>query len=246
MNAAQGRNTFRDLPRDERLRLVADGTEHFTGVLAELTDAEFDGASLLPGWGRQHLVGHVGHNAEALVRLLHWAETGVPTPMYASPEQRNVEIAESAGWEPQRLRDLVSGTAELLDQRWRRLAPRAWASDVTTAQGRTVTAEETLWMRAREVWVHAVDLGSGAGFDDIPEPVLTGLLADITGKWRAAGTARGLVLEVEGAAPFALDGGTDGVPVTVAGPLHAIVRWAAGRGTTGLRTGGDTVPPRWL
>ncbi|GAA1095000.1 maleylpyruvate isomerase family mycothiol-dependent enzyme [Tsukamurella spumae] len=238
--------TFRDLPRTERLRLTAQGTTHFEDALAELTDDELRAPSLLPGWSRRHLVGHVGHNGAALLRLLDWAETGIPTPMYASPEQRNAEIEESADWEPHRLRSLVTDTADRLDRRWRGLEPRAWAAEVTTAQGRTVPAEETLWMRAREVWVHAVDLGSGSGFSDIPEPVLTGLLADITGKWRTTGTPVDLVLEVDGATPVTVESGTEGAPVTVAGPLHAIVRWAAGRGADGLRAGGDTAPPRWL
>ena len=50
----------------------------------------------LPGWTRKHLVAHLAGNAEALLRLLHWAGTGERTPMYTSPEQRNADIESLA------------------------------------------------------------------------------------------------------------------------------------------------------
>src|ERR1700685_2979534 len=58
----------------------------------------------------------------------------------------------------------------------------AWQSEVVTAQGRTVPASETPWMRSREVMVHAVDLEVGLTFADPPEGFLTALRADIIGK----------------------------------------------------------------
>lgn len=44
---------------------------------------------------------------------------------------------------------------------WRDLPDANWTHEVRTAQGRTVPASETVWMRTREVWVHAVDLDNG-------------------------------------------------------------------------------------
>jgi maleylpyruvate isomerase len=49
---------------------------------------------------------------------------------------------------------------------------------MTTAQGRTVPATEITWMRTREVAVHAVYLGAGVDFEDLPEELTTALVAD--------------------------------------------------------------------
>ena len=67
------------------------------------------------------------------------------------------------------------------------LTDEQWEAEVVTAQGRTVPASETPWMRAREVMVHAVDLGTGIGFDDLPDGFLVALCDDIVGKRAAAG-----------------------------------------------------------
>ncbi|BDH55443.1 hypothetical protein [Tsukamurella sp. PLM1] len=114
-------------------------------------------------------------------------------------------------------------------------------------------------MRAREVWVHAVDLGAGARFADAPAPVLDGLLQDIVDRWRSTGEGGDIELRVDGRAPVAVDPATDPRHrVPVAGDRAAVTRWAAGRGTVGLaeapldgpRAGSDaaalnaTRPPR--
>ena len=48
------------------------GTAFFARKLNELTDADLDGVSLLPGWTRRHVVAHVGYNARAIARLVEW------------------------------------------------------------------------------------------------------------------------------------------------------------------------------
>ncbi len=75
---------------------VRSGTAYFARLLDGLDDGALTGPSLLPGWDRASVVAHVGYNARALIRLSHWARTGVETPMYASTEQRNAEIARGA------------------------------------------------------------------------------------------------------------------------------------------------------
>ena len=39
-------------------------------------------------------------------------------------------------------------------------------------------AADVLWLRAREVWIHAIDLDAGASFTDLPRPMLRELLTD--------------------------------------------------------------------
>lgn len=242
MNPAPATSRFADLPRAQRLVLARRGTSYCAQRLAELTDAELDEPSLLGGWSRRHLTAHVGYNAAALCRLMDWAVTGEPTPMYASPEQRADEIAEGATLNAGALRNLFTHTVARLDEKWRHAPEAAWSASVRTAQGRTVAAEETIWMRSREVWIHAVDLANGGRFADFPTEVLTSLLADIVGMWRTKELGAGLQIIV-GDDPITLG---DQIIHTVAGDLPAVVRWAAGRGAIGLARGADVVPPRWL
>jgi maleylpyruvate isomerase len=236
--------SFHDLDLSERRLIARRGTALFAQRLAELSDDDLEAGSLLDGWTRKHLVAHVGYNAAALCRLMDWAATGVETPMYPSADHRDREIKEGATLSAAALRNLFDHTVARLDEKWRHLPETRWAAPVRTAQGRTVPASETVWMRTREVWIHAVDLDNGAHFGDFPDVVLESLLADIIEAWRRKGLGADLVLEVTGAEPVAVgDGG--GLPVR--GPLPALVRWAAGRGAVDVSSDGEVpLAPRWL
>ncbi|BBY30338.1 maleylpyruvate isomerase family mycothiol-dependent enzyme [Mycolicibacterium sediminis] len=238
---------FDALELSERVLIARRGTAYLAQRIAELTDADFGGGTLLDGWTRRHLVAHAAYNAVALCRLLDWATTGEETPMYTSAEQRHREIAEGATLNAGALRNLFAHSCARLDEKWRHLPGAAWRETVRTAQGRQVPAEETVWMRTREVWVHAVDLDNGGRFGDVPVPVLDSLLTDVIGAWRTRGDGAGLVLAVAGREPVVVH--DDAAPtITVSGELPAVVRWAAGRGAIGVTAGtaGDAVAPRWL
>ncbi|RAG66982.1 maleylpyruvate isomerase, partial [Burkholderia multivorans] len=144
------------------LLTVRRGTAFFARKLGELSDAEFDEPSLLPGWSRRSLIAHVGYNAQALTRLVQWANTGVETPMYESPTARDAEIDFGSTLPVRALRHLIEHAAISLDVEWRDSPDEAWEAIVRTAQGREVPARETVWRRTREVWLHANDLEKGA------------------------------------------------------------------------------------
>ena len=173
--------------------------------------------------------------------------------MYASPEAREHEINFGATLSPIALRHLFDHSAVHLNVEWRDLPAEAWHHKVKTAQGRTVPAGETVWMRTREVWIHAVDLANGATFTDIPAPVLERLLTHITGAWKVRGTDTDLVVKVTGT-DLTFGDTTSDSPTVVSGTLAAVVQWAAGRGTQGVTaTGpGAAVPngavpaPKWI
>src|SRR5690349_10803519 len=94
----------------DALRWADAGTELFFNAAA------YEGKSSLPGWTRKHLVAHVAANADALRNLVHWAATGVPTPMYASPEARAEGIERGPTMTPDELdRWLRSSAADLTD-----------------------------------------------------------------------------------------------------------------------------------
>jgi maleylpyruvate isomerase len=233
------------------LLLARRGQAYFSRKLNELSDADFDGPSLLPGWDRRHVIAHVGLNARALTRLTEWATTGIETQMYASPGQRNEEIDFSATLPVQALRNLSDHAAIHLNVEWRDLKEESWSHPVRTALGRTVPVSETVWMRTREVWIHAVDLNNGGAFEHFPPELLDALLTDVVGAWSRRAAAENLptiVLEItDRPNPVTLDAGSD--VLTVRGSAAQLVRWATGRGEAGVEhAAGGRVPaaPRWI
>ncbi|TFC90564.1 MULTISPECIES: maleylpyruvate isomerase family mycothiol-dependent enzyme [Cryobacterium] len=239
------REAFDVSTRQSTLALARRGTEFFDRELHALTDDELDGDSLLPGWARRQVVAHVASNARALGRLAQWADTGIETVMYASLEARNAEIAAGSILSPDALRESWAGSAADLDHRWQSLPVNRWSASVRNGQGATIPLRDSIWMRAREVWIHAVDLNHGADFEDLPGEVLTRLLRDIVEVWTARGDA-GYRLTATDSANESYGSATAVAHVT--GSLAELAAWAAGRGSNGVvsSTGETPVAPRWL
>lgn len=164
---------------DDARRWMAEGTQVLLESVAGLDEEGFAEATLLPGWTRKHLVAHVAANADAIGNLVHWAATGDETPMYGSAEARAAGIAKGSSMSASALDSWLRSSAKRLGEAMDRLTGEQRQHDVVTAQGRTVPASETAWMRAREVCVHAVDLNRGLGFDDLPAGFNEALCEDI-------------------------------------------------------------------
>ncbi|WP_330237541.1 maleylpyruvate isomerase family mycothiol-dependent enzyme [Streptomyces sp. NBC_00525] len=180
------------------------GTELMLDAVAGLDEAAFAAPGLLPDWTRKHIVAHTAANADALGNLVHWAATGEETPMYASAEERAAGIAKGAGLTGDELRSWLAASAQRLAAGLDGLTEEQWRREVVTAQGRTVAATELPWMRAREVCVHAVDLGTGVvTFADLPKGFLAALVDEVRAR----------------RAPVELP----------AGPLPEVAAWLTGR-----------------
>jgi maleylpyruvate isomerase len=171
-----------------------------SAAMDRLDDDDFTQPSSLAGWTNGHVVAHLHLNAEAIGRLVTWAYTGIETPMYASPEQRNTDIEAAATMPSGALRRLVHESAETLDRAFDALTAEQWARTVVTAQGRTVPATELVWMRFREVAVHAMDLGTGVTFADLPPDAVAQLVDEIVTKRLGAGEAPALAAWLTGRA----------------------------------------------
>lgn len=226
------------------------GQAFFSRALNEIRNDELGEPSRLPDWSRAHVAAHVGYNARALTRLVEWAETGVETPMYASPAERSEEIHLGATLSPRALRHLSDHAAVSLDVAWRDLPAERWTARVRTARGRDVPVSETVWMRSREVWLHAFDLGpgrdrSGARLDDVPARVAVRLLGDVLGAW-ADRSEQPVLLETDDTGEvFGTPGG-----LVLQGRRADLLAWATGRSSRGVRRAddGSAAPPApaWL
>ena len=236
------------------------GTGHVFALVAKLSDAELAEPSALPEWSRAHVVAHLARNAEALIRLVTWARTGVETPMYPSREARAADIAASAGHPPERLRAELADTAAELDAALTALTAAQWQAQVRSALGRPLPAAQVPWMRIREVWLHAVGhvghLGARIEVDGVLDLLLDEVTAtlSVTAGCPAVELAptdrdRRFLLGADGgpaAEPSPIDRGlrgSDGAVAVVAAPAASLVGWLTGRMPP---PPGAPELPRWL
>jgi maleylpyruvate isomerase len=176
----------------------------------------------------------------ALCRRL---STGIAKPMYESGAQRAQEIEGGAELEATALRNLLEAETSRLDDKWRRLW-HAWSNPMRTPQGRTVPASDTLWMRTREVWIHAVDLDNGATFDAMPAIVATTLLSDIVDGWRENGAAVDIEQAAAGRTTVSIRENPTGEDFFASGSVLSLLQWMTGRGAVGLSPQDPPGPPR--
>jgi maleylpyruvate isomerase len=216
---------------------MAQGRDYFQAVLATSSAEQLSDPSSLPGWTGKHILAHVAFNARALGRLAHWALTGNETPMYSGAAQRDAEIAAGASRDVEDLRTMSVQEQSHLEQALSQLTDAEWASVVTTAQGRPVPATVIPWLRARELWIHAIDLQRGVDFNEFPSDFLDALIADVLTRRR---NVHGELLRIhptdrhDGQQPASSS--PPEATTQVDGRSSDLARWLTGRGTTGVRT----------
>lgn len=230
------------------LAWAGDGAAHLRGLMMRMGDDAFAAPSALPGWSRAHVLTHVARNADAMINLLTWARTGVRTPAYSSREQRDADIEAGARRTPAEIRADVVESSDRLARVVRAMPEAAWSARVQSGRGRDIPASDIPWLRAREMWVHAVDLDVGASFADMPAPMVTALLAEATAVLGEKPDFPPLHLVAPDGTTWSV--GDSAEAATVAGPAPALAAWLLGRSNgRDLRTADRTrLPslPRWL
>ncbi|MFI0467009.1 hypothetical protein ACH347_23260 [Saccharopolyspora sp. 5N102] len=97
-------------------------------------------------------------------------------------------------------------------------------------------------MRAREVWIHAVDLGNGGSFVDFPPDFLDALVTDITALWQRKAQGPALLLRPDDRdAEYRVDINGE-TPHVVRGSTVDLARWLSGRGSGDLKAEGGELP----
>ncbi len=219
---------------------MAAGTTFF---LDRARLVEMSGLSRLPGWTNGHVIAHVARNAEGLVRLLTWAATGTETPMYESATARAAEIERDSG----RARDVqladVRASSDALDEAIAQLERTAWSAPVRSTRGRIFPAADVPWMRVKEVWLHAVDIG--ADMAQFPTDVTDALFIDVVGDFNAMPDPVGLSLQATDSGRLLEVGDA---ATAIRGSSVQLLAWLVGRsdGAELLATPARPDLPPWL
>jgi len=239
----------------QSLEWAADGAAHLRGMMSRMGDDAFAAPSALPDWTRAHVLTHVARNADAMVNLLEGARSGTPKPAYASREQRDADIEAGAKRPAAEIRADLFASSDRLAAAVREMPAQAWSVVVPgpRGDGGTMPASDVLWFRAREVWIHAVDLDAGASFADLPRPMLHELLTDMAASFASRPDFPPLLLvPTDEPRTWAVgEGAPGGAPATeVRGPVAELAAWLAGRSKgRELRTADGKRPtalPEWI
>lgn len=203
-----------DSPRETYARDLEDvieATTRFTLRVDGLTDDDLGAPSLLPGWSRAHVVGHIARNAEGMVNLVAWALTGAVSPMYPSMQDRDAAIEAAAALPRHDLRAQLESACAAFAVAARRLGEADdEALDRLLLFGAPppgtvpdVPAWALAFARLREVEIHHLDLAAGLRPSDWPEPFVDRMVAFLDSR---------------------------GAPPAVLGPPADVVAWRLGRG----------------
>jgi maleylpyruvate isomerase len=228
---------------EQTLGWMADGTRMLVTGLVALPDQALAAPTALPGWTRRYLLAHVAANAGALRNLVHWAGTGEERRMYTSNEQRDTDIATGARLPAAELRAWIDSSAQSLAADLDAMPGQAWDAKVITAQGLTRSASEIPWMRVREVYVHAIDLGAGTRWTDLPEEFLSALLDDVTTRRSSKGGGPALAVAATDTGHTWEVIGT-GAAIPVSAPLADLAAYLTGRPAPELKAA--PALPAWL
>ncbi|WP_395691805.1 maleylpyruvate isomerase family mycothiol-dependent enzyme [Nocardioides sp.] len=178
---------------------LAAATRRLIRTADGLADADYGAPTECTGWTRAHVLAHLALNAEGLAGALRGIVEGRPTPMYASQERRDADIASLAAKHPSAIRSRLLGAAtDLHDAVAAVPQDRAGTVVERVPGGATFTADDVTWMRLREVEIHHADLHCGydrtewpaefalrlvASMLDRPEPALTLRAVDLDRTW---------------------------------------------------------------
>jgi maleylpyruvate isomerase len=145
-------------------------TQRYLEALTVLDDAGMRQPSVLPGWTRAHVVGHLARNADALTQVLQQVLDGSEAYMYQSQADRETDIQRTASLDGDVLRqDSVTACARLEEAAEQVGMDRLEHPVSRTAGGDpTFTASDVGSMRRTEVEIHHADLGIGYTAHDWP------------------------------------------------------------------------------
>ncbi|THG32543.1 maleylpyruvate isomerase [Glaciibacter flavus] len=163
----------------EDLLLAYRGTAYFLRWLALLPERAYDepGAPASE-CDRRTTIATVGYDARGWARLAEQLREGREHPATFAPGEREAAIVSGATLPPRALRHLVEHSAVHLAVEWRDLPASAWHGRSVDGTGQSLAIADTPWLRARQTWLAAVDLGSGASVADFPSAVLDRLMVE--------------------------------------------------------------------
>lgn len=161
----------------EELLLAYRGAAYFLRWLALLPESTYDepGHPAAPA-DRRTMIATVGYDARGWANFAEGLRERNPRPHTFAAGEREAEISWGATLPPRALRNLVEHSAVHLAVEWRDLPADSWNGQGIDGEGNPLSIDQTPWLRARQTWLAAFDLGIGGSFSDFPTVMLDRLI----------------------------------------------------------------------
>jgi maleylpyruvate isomerase len=206
------------------------GTAYFARKLNELSNADLSEPNQGLGYERRRTVAEVSYEARALAQYIEWARQRNSNPEadpFAAIEE-DVSLAVTLPLDA--LRHLFAHSEIHLNVEWRDLDAVGWEASFPLRSGLRMVARDTPFIRARTIWLSAVDLHNGGAFDDFPPDFIDALLAREAKGWSSSRSYR--LLSTDRTNVTVLGDAATALPVT--GTAANLARWICGRGVCRL------------
>ena len=163
----------------EDLLLAYRGTAYFLRWLAQLAERDYQ----KPGHpnalaDRATTIATVGYDARGWANLVEALRERRANAATFAIGEREEAIASGSSLPPRALRYLVEHSAVHLAVEWRDLPAEAWGEHGIDDRNNALPVVCTPWLRARQTWLAAVDLGTGGSFSDFPPSMLDRLIVE--------------------------------------------------------------------
>ena len=217
---------------------MAQAQERLVAAIEDMDDEAMQVDSRCDGWTRGHVLTHVARNADGMVNLARWAQSGEPTPMYESQEARDRAIDDGATRPAAQIIADVIATNERVLAAFGALEGRVAVDPAVAAfevglgsppRTRPVPVRDLPYLRLQEVVVHHHDLDDGLLARDWPRAYVDEALPRVAATMAARlDDVPTLVAEDDDVVRTVTPEGAD---LTVRGPAAAILVWLLGRST---------------
>jgi maleylpyruvate isomerase len=153
--------------------------------LANLTDEQVAGPSLLPEWTVGHVLSHIARNADSFVLMLDAARRGEVSAQYPGGRaQRNADIDAGATRSAAAIIDDVHTSNTALEVAFAAASADGWNGQGDSVLG-PVGMHELPFRRWRETVVHHADAGLGYTWRDWPDDYVRIELHRMTMLWNS-------------------------------------------------------------
>lgn len=217
------------LPIPELRRYKLEATQRLLGDTIQISDADWEGPSRLPGWTRAHVAAHLARNAEAYQGLVDGVVSGRSASMYADDDQRRWAIERTSEQTPLQLQIDLDTTASALAEAFDGLADGQWDSPVEFDHQRYPVAFIVL-SRLCEVVLHHVDLDCGFEITHVDDEVAGWLLRWCVQRLKDVPPEQSYEIAAPDGTRTLLGPDSPDAP-TVSGSAAGLVGWLSGRGS---------------
>lgn len=192
------------MPSSIELDIAACSEAHarLLATISAVSDDQLRQPSLLPGWTRAHVLGHLVGNAESVTRRLSAAAEGQLVDQYPGGIQgREQEIEDRSKLSAKRLIEDLRQSAAAVDSLFTSYPDNAWGNPIRAADGPDRPARDVVFTRCCEVEIHHVDLQLGYQVQNWPTSLIERLLPETVANLADRTDAAGLLGWLLGRAP---------------------------------------------